>query len=47
LVKKIALKENKEIYCLITGLGTILAGFQQGLAKTGPYAYQRFLAINF
>ncbi len=32
---------------MITGLGTILAGFQQGLAKTGPYAYQPVLSHKF
>jgi hypothetical protein len=28
---------------LITDLGTILAGFQQGPAKTNPYAYHPVL----
>jgi hypothetical protein len=39
--KKIAFKKK-----LITNLGTILASFQQGLAKTNPYAYHPVLTFE-
>jgi hypothetical protein len=32
------------MYYLITGLGTILADFQEGLAKTNRYAYKLVLS---
>ncbi len=33
-------------YCLITNLGTILVGFQQGFAKTNPYVDQLILTCK-
>jgi hypothetical protein len=40
-------KKIQEIYCLITGLGTILIGFQQGLAKPDLYAYHPVFDYKF
>jgi hypothetical protein len=39
-------KKNGEKNCLITNLGTILVGFQQGFAKTNPYVYQLILTCK-
>jgi len=44
LIKNLLEEKTKEMYYLITGLGTILADFQEGLAKTNPYAHKLVLS---
>jgi hypothetical protein len=44
--EKIKLRIMEKKYCLITNLGTILVGFQQGFVKTNPYVYQLILTCK-